>query len=472
MHARILLEASILLQCVRGALTFDGWNLRGGPFPHDLLGELIGLPISLPLVPGVLSIASALRDLWPGKHARRRCRERMLKIADSAPVFLWVTDPNGACVYNNRRMLDFCGRTLEQQQGDGWLETVHPDDIGRYRDLTMAACAARREFAIEIRVRHFDGAYRWLVRAGAPHYHANGTFAGYVGSGVDITDRKVAEQELREGRDELALRMEERTARLAIVHERLSQEVSGRQRSDEALRRSEDQVQRSERLATIGTLAAGIAHEINNPVASILAAAQLALVRELEAGRGVEDLLRKIVHEAMRCGLVVKSVLQFAREEKNERWPNDLNEVARRARDLAREGAAAHGALVDMQLCAGLPPVVMNPLQMEQVIVNLIQNACQVGGAGRHVVVRTERLSNAVSLTVHDDGPGIPEDTRSRIFDPFYTTRQSVGGTGLGLSIVHGIVEEHGGTVDVQSDRRMGTTIRVMLPVSPERASG
>ena len=238
-------------------------------------------------------------------------------------------------------------------------------------------------------------------------------------------------------------------------------------------RRAEQKIRESERLVAVGTLSAGIAHEINNPVGSILASAQYALMvmADPDGGEKVAESLRNIVAEARRCGQIVKSVLKFAREETTERWAADLNQIVGQARDHSLEMTRRYGATLDLALAPGLPAVLVNPTEMEQLLANLIRNALQAGGYGIHVAVRTEARDGQVHLSVVDDGPGMPPEIREQIFDPFFTTREASGGTGLGLSMVHGIVSGHGGQVSVHSEPGRGTEVRVELPAhDPARA--
>jgi two-component system NtrC family sensor kinase len=239
-------------------------------------------------------------------------------------------------------------------------------------------------------------------------------------------------------------------------------------------RRAEQKIRESERLVAVGTLSAGIAHEINNPVGSVLASAQYALMVMNEPGGAekVAEALRNIEAEARRCGQIVKSVLKFAREETTERWPADLNLIVGQARDHSMEMMRRYGATLDLELAPDLPEVFVNPTEMEQLLANLIRNALQAGGLGIHVVVRTEARDDQVRLTVTDDGPGMPPEVREQIFDPFFTTREASGGTGLGLSMVHGIVSGHGGTISVHSEPGSGTEIRIELPAHVPGSGG
>jgi signal transduction histidine kinase len=157
--------------------------------------------------------------------------------------------------------------------------------------------------------------------------------------------------------------------------------------------------------------------------------------------------------------------LQFSRQRSTERWPSDLNEIVERAIELTGKYIEQRGAAVRTELRAPLPKVKLNPGQIEQVLVNLIQNAVE-SGEGVRVVVSTRSATGRVRVAVQDDGRGMTEEQKSHLFDPFFTTREREGGTGLGLSIAHGIVTSHGGTIDVESEPGRGTMILVELPVA------
>jgi signal transduction histidine kinase len=232
----------------------------------------------------------------------------------------------------------------------------------------------------------------------------------------------------------------------------------------EALRQSVEQLRRSERLASIGTFAAGIAHEINNPLNAILMTAEYAL--RFASGKDGGDALARIVAEARRGGEIVRGVLQFARQEHKERTRCHLNDVVRNSLDVARTYFAVSGLGLDLALADGLPEVLLNPIEIEQVIVNLVKNAVEAATGSVLVTVRTGADADAVVIEIEDDGPGIPEDVRPLVFDPFFSTRRKAGGTGLGLSICHGIVTSHGGSIGVRSTPGQGTVFTIRLPAA------
>jgi PAS domain S-box-containing protein len=260
----------------------------------------------------------------------------------------------------------------------------------------------------------------------------------------DITEQKRAERELTHHRDHLEKLVEERS---------------------EALERSLKRLRQSERLASIGTLASGIAHEINNPLGMIQLVAETAL-RFTDDPERIEEMLGQIISDVTRCSHIVKSVLRFAKEQPTEKWASDLNDIIRHSLDCTREYATRHGVVCVERLCKKLPSVQANPTELEQVFVNLISNAvnsCEPGGSVR---LETEHAGDRVRAVVRDDGCGMTKDQVEHAFDPFYTTRLEQGGTGLGLSTCHGIVANHGGEIEIESKERQGTTVIIELPIA------
>jgi len=227
------------------------------------------------------------------------------------------------------------------------------------------------------------------------------------------------------------------------------------------LAKSKENLLRAERLAALGTLAGGIAHEINNPVGGILLLAQYALSRRTEP-EDMVDALEKIVGCAQRCKLIVQNVLSFARAQTSSKAPADLNVVVRQACEAVAAYAADNHCRLSIHLDAGLEPLAMSTTGIEQVTTNLLRNAIQAGA--RCIDVRTDGAPGGVRLTVANDGARIAPGQIPRLFDPFFTTRHGEGGTGLGLSIAHGIAADHGGTIEVTSDAERGTAFAVFLP--------
>ena len=230
-------------------------------------------------------------------------------------------------------------------------------------------------------------------------------------------------------------------------------------------------IRQSEKMSAVGQLAAGVAHEINNPLGVILGFAQ-ALVRRLQANDPLEMPLKSIEKEAIRCKNLVQDLLTFSRASKAEREPVDINRAVDGALSLVMAQARMAHIEVKKELSPDLPRVLGNQNQIQQIIINLSNNAMDAMGNSGVLTLKTETMREGalswVCLKVIDNGPGIPADIRPRIFDPFFTTKPVGKGTGLGLSLVHEIIQKHSGTIDV--DSQPGKTVFVIK--FPVRSAG
>jgi signal transduction histidine kinase/ActR/RegA family two-component response regulator len=241
-----------------------------------------------------------------------------------------------------------------------------------------------------------------------------------------------------------------------------------------AKRQIQSAMLQTEKMAALGQLVSGIAHELNNPLTSITGYAQLLLGHGLTPPQLAEA--KKVNQEAERARRIVKNLLYFARENKPERLRVSINEIIEKALALRGYELKLENIAIECALDPALPPTMADPYQLQQVILNLVVNAEQaiVEGHGKGKIrVRTQHLlegrslgpRDRILLEVVDDGPGIPRDTLSRIFDPFFTTKPPGVGTGLGLSIVYGIVHQHGGNVAVENLPEGGVKFSVELPI-------
>ena len=250
-----------------------------------------------------------------------------------------------------------------------------------------------------------------------------------------------ASQELRQWAESLETKVEERTAQVKAIQSQLIQ---------------------SEKLAAIGKLAAGVAHEINNPLTGILTNSSLML-QDLEAGDPRHDDLQIIVDETLRCRKIVKGLLDFARQTAPLKQAVNLNQVVDDVLNLVKNQAAFRNITFTTDLEHDLPTVLADKDQMRQVVLNIVLNAGEAVPGGGEIRVLTELdKADHVCLSISDTGPGIPETIKSRLFEPFFTTKTT--GTGLGLAIAYGIMERHRGTIDILSSPGQGTTIRLRLP--------
>jgi PAS domain S-box-containing protein len=254
--------------------------------------------------------------------------------------------------------------------------------------------------------------------------------------------------------------------------EALVRDVSERKKLDDQSRDLYQQLLQAEKMAALGQTISGVAHELNNPLATILSWSERLAERELEESvkRGVEVILG----ESERAARIVRNLLTFARKRQSTRHLIDLNQVVRETLALRAYEQRVSNIVVIEALAGGLPQVFADPHQIQQVLLNLIINAehamLAVNGRGS-LVMRTwhDVDREAVCVEVNDDGPGVPSDVKSKIFDPFFTTKEVGQGTGLGLTVAYAIVQEHGGRIRVESHAGGGASFYVELPVSGAR---
>lgn len=225
----------------------------------------------------------------------------------------------------------------------------------------------------------------------------------------------------------------------------------------------EASLQHADRLATIGQLAAGVAHELNEPLGNVLGFAQLSL-RAADVPAQVRTDLGRIADAALHGREIIRKLLVFARQAPASKQPTTINAVIEEAMFLLEAGCENPGVRFVRELGAGLPDIAADPVQVRQVVTNLVINAMQaISGAGT-ITVRTAVVDSAVVLSVADTGSGMTPDVLRRVFDPFFTTKDVGEGTGLGLAVVQGIVAGHGGSIEAESEPARGSVFRVRLP--------
>jgi len=247
----------------------------------------------------------------------------------------------------------------------------------------------------------------------------------------------------------------------------IGQVLSVRNLTDE--RRIAEQLRQSEKLAALGELVAGVAHELNNPLAGISAFAQLLLEEELNADQ--RESARLIKREADRAVGVIRDLLLFSRKAGPSTMPLDINGLVQLTLRLRAYSLRSSGVQVETHLDSNLPDISGDDQKLQQVILNLIVNAeyAMRRSATKRLAIRTAHEGDSVVTEVSDTGAGMSEETVQRVFEPFFTTKPAGEGTGLGLSVSYGIVEAHGGTITVESAPGRGTTFRIVLPISDTR---
>jgi two-component system NtrC family sensor kinase len=232
----------------------------------------------------------------------------------------------------------------------------------------------------------------------------------------------------------------------------------------EEMKKIHSQLFRSEKLASLGKLAAGVAHEINNPLTGILTNSSL-LLEDMDKDDPRREDVEVMVKETIRCREIVKRLLDFARQTKPQKRLASINTLIENIILLVRNQASFRNITIDKELGENIPELLADPDQIQQVFVNIILNAAEAMARGGKLAIQSKVSADRRNIIVSfaDTGPGIPESARERIFDPFYTTKEH--GTGLGLSISYGIIEQHGGTIAVESVVGKGSTFTIQLPI-------
>ena len=232
-------------------------------------------------------------------------------------------------------------------------------------------------------------------------------------------------------------------------------------------RRLQDKLVQSTKLSAMGQLVAGVAHELNNPLASVVGFADF-LSEIPDVPPSLREPLRVIREEAERASAIVRNLLGFARKQDRQRRPTGLGPLIESTMSLLRNPLMANRVESRLELEPGLPPISLDPNQIQQVIVNLVSNAAQaIASTGRPgtVTVRARRFLDEIAVDVVDDGPGMTPEIAAQVFDPFFTTKREHEGTGLGISISQGIVREHGGRITLETAPGQGATFTIHLPL-------
>jgi len=230
----------------------------------------------------------------------------------------------------------------------------------------------------------------------------------------------------------------------------------------------EEQLAQADKLASIGELSSGVAHEINNPLGVILGYTQLLLRNEKDNSERHGD-LKTIEKHVRNCKSIVEDLLSFSRKSKTEKAPADIHQVIEDVIVFVQHHSDIENIRIEKQFQSQIPPTMIDEKKIKQVLINLLVNAIHAVGKAGHIIIATglKPTRDWLSVTVQDDGKGIEKKDQKKIFDPFYTTKPTGEGTGLGLSVSYGIIKDHGGEIEVESKSGLGTTFTFMLPITP-----
>lgn len=351
----------------------------------------------------------------------------------------------------------------------GRLRKICRNDLAGHFDIQVIDVADRIELSGDMRILAPDAVMLWLP---APLQVPISTLVraklGLVGLDLRrIHDSGESRPGVSPGQQGSADESKDVRSRLFQLEADLAERSIELAKTREALRQIEQAMSDRNRLAQIGVMAAGIVHDINNPLGAALTSAETALqVKDDPDNVEVfERSLQSVVRSIRRCGQIGKGLLNIARQEDSESSRQNLNQIVRRACDVVHTYLTRQRVTIRQVLDERLPQVIVRPLEIEQVLVNLIQNAVEATDGPATITVRTAGATGSVRLTVLDEGRGMTDEQKERLFDPLYTTRKGQGGTGLGLSVSKRIVTSHRGSITVESAVGEGTTVAVTLPL-------
>ena len=340
-----------------------------------------------------------------------------------------------------------------------WQELLHPDDAER-ATLTIRTFleGSRPVYELEHRLRHRDGTYRWILARGVVLRDADGRPVRLAGTHVDLTERKKHEEQLRQANSALAERQQQLTNALADL-----------ERTHAELQSTQLQLIQAEKLESIGKLAAGVAHEVKNPLQTMLMGLTYLEGKLTHAGEDVKMTCTDMRDAISRADSIVRGLLQMSGTPELDMTIEDINLILEKALGLVNYSLDANRITAVRHLAPHLPRVLVDQGKMEQVFINLLTNSIHALPKGGTIQVSTFTESDGrVIVQIQDNGPGIPAENLARLFTPFFTTKQKGLGTGLGLSVTKSIVELHGGHIALLNAPEGGARVTVTLQSTQE----
>lgn len=380
------------------------------------------------------------------EDAIRESEERFRNMSNHSPVMLWVTDEEGHCTHLNDRWLEFTGQTLETGLGMGWLAAVHPDDRQVSEGTFLAAHQRRGSLRLEYRLRRCDGVYRWALDAASPRFSQSGEFLGYIGSVIDIQERKEAELALREAKEQ----------------------------AERASRAKDD-------------FLAQLSHELRTPLTPVLMTAA-ALCEDESLPPAVREQLGMIGRNIALEARLIDDLLDLTRVTRGKLTlraePCESHSLLGHVVEMVRDEAREKRLNISLELQAVHSQLNGDPARLQQVFWNLLRNAVKFTPPAGHIRVRSydgapdvaEDRARRLCIEVSDNGIGFTPEAGERIFEPFEqgmaANDQRFPGLGLGLAIARAIVDLHGGRIRARSaGPGQGATFTVELPVVPRLAT-
>ncbi len=372
-------------------------------------------------------------DVTERKRAEEALREseaRSRSALDGIAGLVAILAPNGEVETVNRPLFEYFGRSLEELKNWGTSDAVHPEDLPRVLELNKRGLASGFPFNFELRLRRFDGEYRWFDTRVVPIRDDSGRIERWYNLLMDIEDRSRALAQLEQMQSDFA---------------------------------------HMNRVSMMGELAASLSHEITQPIASArnnARAAQNFLDRQPPDLSEVREALRCVVGDTDRAGDIVDRIRDHIKKTPPRKENFDLNEAINEVIVLGRGAIIKNGVSVQTRLSEGLFPIHCDRVQLQQVVLNLILNAVEAMGSveaePRDLLISTEQHHTGVLVAVRDSGPGIDPAHLERVFEAFYTTKSR--GVGMGLSICRSIIDAHGGRLWAEANEPRGAVFRLTLP--------
>ncbi|MEK9211115.1 hybrid sensor histidine kinase/response regulator [Sphingomonas sp. 2378] len=438
---------------------------------RDADGSVVGFHIL------VFDVDERMRHADAIERSNRRFRAAM----DAVHGVLWTNTADGRMVGEQPGWAAITGQTLEEYQGFGWANAVHPDDAAATVAAWNEAVAAKGQFIHEHRVRRHDGVWRTYAIRALPIIGADGELIEWVGVHTDITEQRAAEQALRDQANVLARQVHHRERAEAQLRQ-LNETLESRVIEEIAERRqAEMKLAQAQKMETIGKLTGGVAHDFNNLLQVVSGNLQL-LGKDVAGNDRAEQRVANAMAGVSRGSKLAAQLLAFGRRQALEPKVVNVTRFVQGMDDMLRR-AIGEGVEIETIVGGGLWNTFIDPNQIENALLNLAINARDaMNGQGKLTI----ELSNAhldddyarthdevtpgqyVMLAVSDTGSGMSEEIIQKVFEPFFSTKSEGKGSGLGLSMVYGFVKQSGGHVKIYSEIGHGTTIKLYLPRAME----
>lgn len=426
-------------------------------------------------IQGVLGVWHDLTDILEAEEKERESHRRLQVILESLPVMVWLADENNSCTYFNQRWLDFSGRSMEQELESGWAACVHPDDYQSCCASYKKGFETKKAITLEYRMRHKSGGYRWVLDHGCPLLGENGEFWGFVGGCIDITDQVEARKLLEINNQSLQRNVALGREALEEANRHLQFEIDAKRQAEEKVREHQLMLTHVARISAIGEMAAELAHEINQPLHALnnyTKGALRNLGRDSWQNHDFTKVFTLMEREIHRAAEIVRRVRGFAKNPTSEKELVPLTQVIDDSIQFVDFEIQKKKVQVYIERDVTNPHVLGDIIGLEQVLLNLLRNAVEAVETlpvmERILQVKLSSTETEALLLVRDTGTGISSEAKMRLFNPFFTTKKE--GLGLGLSISRRIIEEHGGSIWLESSSAEGTVFGISLPLADRKS--